>query len=58
VIQAVAPDQALPAGHPAFGKAMAGGKPTAYVCVGQTCTPPITDPAQLIEALKAARAIK
>jgi len=58
VIQTVAPDQSLPAGHPAFGKAMAGGKPTAYVCVGQTCTPPITDPAQLTEALKAARAIK
>jgi hypothetical protein len=58
VIQTIAPDQSLPAGHPAQGKGMEKGKPTAYVCVGQTCTLPITDPLLLIEALKAARAIK
>ena len=57
VIQAVAPGQSLPASHPAYGKTMQAGQATAYVCVGQTCTLPITDPALLIEALKAARAI-
>ena len=58
VIQSVAPGQALPQGHPAKGKGAEDGKAAAYVCVGQTCTLPISDPAQLIEALKAARAIK
>jgi uncharacterized protein YyaL (SSP411 family) len=47
------PGQKLPANHPAFGKAMEGGKATAYVCVGQTCSPPITQPAQLSNGLLA-----
>ncbi|HEY4134759.1 MAG TPA: thioredoxin domain-containing protein [Alphaproteobacteria bacterium] len=58
VIQTVSAGEALPANHPANGKGMVGGKPAAYVCVGQTCTLPITDAAQLTEALKATRAIK
>jgi uncharacterized protein YyaL (SSP411 family) len=57
VIQTVTPGQSLPVGHPASGKTQQDGKGTAYVCVGQTCTLPITDPLLLIEALKAARAV-
>ncbi|NNE22171.1 MAG: thioredoxin domain-containing protein, partial [Rhizobiales bacterium] len=37
----------LPASHVAHGKQMAGGKPTLYLCTGQTCSLPITDPEQM-----------
>jgi uncharacterized protein YyaL (SSP411 family) len=47
VLQQVAPGQALPASHPAQGKSQVDGKPTAYVCVGATCSLPLTDPAAL-----------
>lgn len=46
------PDQALPSGHPAAGKGMADDKPTAYVCRGQTCSLPVTDPAALAALLQ------
>ena len=39
----VADGEALPAGHPAAGKRRIEGKTTAYVCRGQTCSPPVTD---------------
>ena len=39
----VADGEALPAGHPAAGKRRVEGKTTAYVCRGQTCSPPVTD---------------
>ncbi|HVZ15162.1 MAG TPA: thioredoxin domain-containing protein [Bauldia sp.] len=42
---------ALPASHPAFGKTAAGGKPTAYVCRGETCSLPVTDRAALTALL-------
>ena len=38
--------------HPAFGKHQIDGAATAYVCVGHTCSLPITDPADLATALK------
>ena len=38
---------ALPAGHPAHGKAAVDGKPTAYICVGTTCTLPLIDSEEL-----------
>jgi uncharacterized protein YyaL (SSP411 family) len=41
----------LPSGHPAAGKSAAAGRATAYVCRGQTCGLPITDPDQLVAAL-------
>ena len=47
----IAPDAALPEGHPAQGKAAIDGKPTAYVCKGETCSLPITEPDALREAL-------
>ncbi len=38
-------------GHPAHGKVAIGGKPTAYVCRGQVCSAPVTDPVALAELL-------
>ena len=51
----VTPGGALPDGHPATGKTQQDGTATAYVCVGPTCTLPITDAAILAEQLSIAR---
>ncbi len=48
------PGQALPEGHPAAGKTQLAAQPTVYVCPGQTCRLPITDPAELARALEPA----
>jgi uncharacterized protein YyaL (SSP411 family) len=53
ILQQVAPDAALPEGHPAQGKGMVGGKPTAYVCEGPVCSAPLADPAALAADLAA-----
>ena len=45
----------LPAGHPAHGKTAIDGKPTAYVCAGETCSLPVTDTEALVEELRRAR---
>ncbi len=50
VLSVIAPDAALPANHPAAGKAQVGGKSTAYVCIGETCSLPVTDAATLGDA--------
>ncbi|NWH08160.1 MAG: thioredoxin domain-containing protein [Alphaproteobacteria bacterium] len=47
IVQLIGPQDTLPKTHPAHGKTMQGGKATAYVCVGETCSPPVTDPKQL-----------
>jgi uncharacterized protein YyaL (SSP411 family) len=47
------PGQALPPDHPAAGKTLVGGAPTAYVCHGMTCSPPMTDAAALRAELEA-----
>ena len=47
----VAPDADLSAEHPAAGKTTIQGKATAYVCVGNTCRLPITDPQALQDVL-------
>jgi uncharacterized protein YyaL (SSP411 family) len=44
--------QALAEGHPAFGKAMEGGQPTAYICQRNGCSTPITNPVTLSQALQ------
>jgi hypothetical protein len=53
VIQAAAAGRSLPPGHPAAGKPAIDGAPTAYVCVDQTCGPPLCSADALREALKA-----
>ncbi len=45
----------LPASHPAHGKTALDGKPTAYICIGETCSLPVTDAAALIEEMKRGR---
>src|ERR1700734_3586301 len=47
--------QALPAQHPARAKVAAMGEPAAFVCVGETCSLPVTDPASLTAAIDAVR---
>jgi uncharacterized protein YyaL (SSP411 family) len=44
-------DGALPDGHPAHGKHMIDGRATAYICPDQSCLPPVTQAAQLTQAL-------
>ena len=51
VISPVTPSAVLPEGHPAFGKTTVEGTATAYVCVGQTCGLPMTDPEALTRHL-------
>ena len=51
VLQVVAPDAALPAGHPAAGKTQVEGSATAYVCRGPTCSLPLVDAAALSREL-------
>ncbi len=46
---------ALPNQHPARDKIAAVSEPSAFVCVGETCSLPIADPATLIEAVNAVR---
>ncbi len=54
VLHAASPD-AVPTGHPAYGKAQAAGQPTAYLCRGGVCGLPITNPADLAQALRQRR---
>jgi uncharacterized protein len=54
VLHAVSAD-ALPANHPARAKLDAAREPQAFVCVGQTCSLPITDASALAEAITAMR---
>jgi uncharacterized protein YyaL (SSP411 family) len=50
----LAPGEELPENHPAAGKSQRDEQPATYVCRGQTCQLPITDPAELRAALTAA----
>jgi uncharacterized protein len=45
----------LPPAHPARAKIAAANQPQAFVCVGETCSLPVTDPAGLNAALDATR---
>jgi uncharacterized protein YyaL (SSP411 family) len=53
LLQVIPSGADLPAYHPATGKEMIEGKPTAYICHGQTCGLPLTDPDALLRALTA-----
>jgi uncharacterized protein YyaL (SSP411 family) len=43
LLEVIAPDAVLPAHHPAAGKSAKDGRATAYICIGQSCSLPITD---------------
>jgi uncharacterized protein YyaL (SSP411 family) len=57
VVQEVRAGEPLPSSSPAHGKGTIDGKPTAYVCIGPQCSLPVTEPAKLVEAIKAARTV-
>jgi uncharacterized protein YyaL (SSP411 family) len=46
---------ALTPQHPARAKVAAASEPAAFVCVGETCSLPVTDAAGLVSALETAR---
>ena len=48
----------LPPSSPLAGKTAIGGKPTAYVCVGGTCSAPVTDAGALRSLLEKLRIIR
>ncbi|HSD92071.1 MAG TPA: thioredoxin domain-containing protein [Methyloceanibacter sp.] len=48
---------ALPDSSPAHGKTAIDNKPTGYVCIGPQCSLPVTEPAKLVETVKAARTV-
>jgi uncharacterized protein YyaL (SSP411 family) len=54
VLHAASP-QALPAAHPARDKIATAGGPQAFICVGEICSLPVTDPAGLSAAIDAVR---
>ncbi len=56
VEQVVSDTAGLAASSPLAGKAAIDGKVTAYVCVGMTCSAPVTDGAALRQQLRTARA--
>ena len=51
IMTVISPEDELPATHPASGKTQKDGLATAYVCVGTTCSLPLTGKEALIEAL-------
>jgi uncharacterized protein YyaL (SSP411 family) len=57
IISVIAPNGALPDGHPATGKTQVADegrdKATAYVCRGPVCSLPITNAAELVTELSA-----
>jgi uncharacterized protein YyaL (SSP411 family) len=47
--------EALPTNHPAYGKTMMNGLPTAYLCLGGSCSTPTSNPHELSQALSLPR---
>jgi uncharacterized protein len=54
VLHARSPDS-LAAAHPAQEKVKAASEPQAFVCIGETCSLPVTDPTRLVAAVEATR---
>jgi uncharacterized protein len=46
--------EALPENHPARAKIAAAQGPQAFICVGETCSLPVANPAELTAAITAA----
>ena len=53
ILRVVGSGDSLPEHHPAAGKGQSGGRATAYVCRGPTCSLPLTDPDTLDRELAA-----
>jgi uncharacterized protein YyaL (SSP411 family) len=51
MVMQVEPGDPLPPGHPATGRGMEGGQPTAYICQAGACSNPITSAVDLANAL-------
>ncbi|HET9814865.1 MAG TPA: thioredoxin domain-containing protein [Xanthobacteraceae bacterium] len=47
--------QALPAEHPAHDKIKAAAHSAAFICIGETCSLPVSEPDALAAAIRAAR---
>ena len=47
---------ALPVTHPAQEKIKATREPAAFICVGERCSLPVTEPARIAEVVKEMRA--
>jgi hypothetical protein len=54
-VQQVVGADRMPSTGPLAGKTAAGGKPTAYACLGPQCSLPVTDPDALTELLRRQR---
>ncbi len=55
VLSVLAAGEETPKGHPAEGKRTVGNQATAYVCIGETCSLPVTDPHVLRSVLSGRR---
>ncbi|HVR68419.1 MAG TPA: thioredoxin domain-containing protein, partial [Verrucomicrobiae bacterium] len=53
ILVQTADGRSLPSDHPASGKGMIHGKAAVYLCRGNSCSLPFTDPAALDRALAA-----
>jgi hypothetical protein len=51
MVMQVEPGDPLPPGHPATGRGMEGGQPTAYICQQGVCSNPFTSAIDLANAL-------
>jgi hypothetical protein len=51
ILMVFQPGDPMPPGHPAIGKQMLNGQPTAYVCMNNTCSDPVTSPVALSQSL-------
>jgi len=52
LLMVVGADEALPEGHPAYGKKMENGQPTAYICQHENCSAPIANAVTLSQVLQ------
>ncbi len=57
VVQWLSADGELSEHSPAFGKRAVEGKATAYICLGPQCSPPVSEPKELLAALQTNRTI-
>jgi uncharacterized protein YyaL (SSP411 family) len=51
MVMQIEPGDPLPPGHPAAGRGMEGGQPTAYICQAGVCSNPITSATDLANTL-------